>query len=116
MENSMFVRRLAAVASAVMLALGGMVIAATPAHASDPNCQTWVGASYQAGSYVAGYKFKECTNGTETPLYVTVERYLAPGTWQVEASGYGEATYYCQGQGFNRFRIPGWGQIDILCT
>src|SRR5688572_22167177 len=84
-RNWMFGRRLAAVTSAAVLALGGTVIAATPAHASDPNCQTWVGASYQAGSHVSGYKFKECVNGTEIPLYVTVERYLAPGTWQVEA-------------------------------
>jgi hypothetical protein len=112
----MFGRRLATVTSAVVLALGGTAIAATPAHAADPNCQTWVGASYQAGSHVSGYKFKECVNGTEIPLYVTVERYMSPGVWQVEASGYGEATYYCQGLGFNRFRIPGWGQFEILCT
>src|SRR5688572_544563 len=67
-RNWMFRQRLAAVTSAVVLALGGTVIAATPAQAADTNCQTWVGASYQAGVYVSGYKFKECVNGTEIPL------------------------------------------------
>lgn len=42
----MFIRRMAALCSAVVLALDGTVIAATPVQASDPNCQTWVGASY----------------------------------------------------------------------
>jgi hypothetical protein len=102
-------RRLASAATAVVLALGGTLIAATPAQAWDQNCQIWVGVSYEAGSYITGYRVKTCDHKPDQPLPVTVERYLSPGNYQVVASGIGEATYYCQGWAYNVFQVTGTG-------
>ena len=85
-------RRLASAATAVVLALGGTLIAAAPAQAWDQNCQIWVGVSYEAGSYITGYRVKTCDHKPDQPLPVTVERYLSPGNYQVVASGVGEGT------------------------
>jgi hypothetical protein len=109
-------RRLASVATAVVLALGGTLIAATSAQAAG-GCSVGIGVSYQAGSYISGSKYKTCDNGQpDIPLYVTVERYLSPNNFQVVASGYGDATYYCQGWEYFVFRAAGQAPFPILCT
>ncbi len=108
-------RRLASAGAAVVLALGGAVVTATPAHAGKEGCVYVVGHTQQAGSYITGYRFWSCQNG-EIPLPVSVERYLSPGVYETVASGEGEATYYCAGMNYGTFRAGSPGDFPILCT
>ena len=112
----MFGRRLAAVISVAVLALGGTAITAGPAQATDPDC--WVGFGHyeQAGSYITGFKYKFCETKPDVPLFVTVQRYMSPGVYQTIASGMGEATYYCGGFAYGVFRAGSQSDFGILCT
>jgi hypothetical protein len=115
-RNRMFARRLAAVTSAVVLALGGTAIAAGPAQAWDPGCTNEAGHYEQAGGFITGFRYKVCDHKPPVPLFVTVERYMSPGVYQTVASGMGEATYYCAGFAYGAFRAGSPGDFPILCT
>lgn len=109
-------RRLASLATAALLALGGTIVTATPANAAPPGCQLGVGHYEQAGAYITGFKYWFCNNGNDIPLYVEVQRYLSPGVFQTVASGSGEATYYCAGSLYNAYQTTGTSKFTILCS
>lgn len=109
-------KSLTAIAAAMLIA---SAVAATgaPAYAAPPDddCRTYAWHTQQAGNYITAHRWIICPDEPDVPLFVTVDLYTAPNIYVTVASGYGTATYYCNGFPFNRYRTTGAGSFDILC-
>lgn len=112
----MRMRKLAATAATMLLALCGAVALATPAQGAPPGCSLGRGHYEQAGSYIAAYNWWFCDDGNDIPLSVSIQRYLSPGVYQTVASGMGDATYFCGGTLYNVYRAAGSSDFGILCS
>ena len=113
------VRRIAAPLLIGGTLVAGVAFAAQPAMAGAlTNCSAVeVGFEY-AGGYVVGEKFRICSDGTERPNPVTIQR-QNPATlaWTTVATGSGVASYKCQGSATRRFRMGTTGTgIAFPCT
>lgn len=110
-------RRLASIAAATVLALGGAVaVTSTTAQAAPPGCSHGAGHYEQAGAYIYAYNYWFCDDGNDIPLSVSIARYLSPGVYEIVASGTGETTYYCTGTLYNVYRAAGSPDFAILCS
>lgn len=87
----------------------------SPVNPAGGSCEVLSGHDVEAGSHISGFRYRFCGE-VEIPLFVRIERFLSPGVWEVVASGTGEATYHCNGNAFNRYRIPlVTPAFEILC-
>lgn len=109
-------RRLASVATSMVLAMGLVTVSAGPAQGAPPGCSQGRGHYEQAGSFITAYNWWFCDDGNDIPLSVSIARYLSPGVYQIVASGQGDITYWCQGTLYNVYKAAGTADFAILCS
>lgn len=109
-------KRIHAFAAALLLAVAGIAVAATPAQAAPPGCYHGAGHYEQAGNFITAYHYWFCDDGNDIPLSVSIQRYLSPGVYETVASGTGETTYWCGGTLYNVYRTTSTSDFAILCS
>jgi len=119
--GSTILHRLGSASAVVMLVLGTAVAVQSPAQGVPPGgCAQSHYYQIDSSSHdIHAYNYLACDNGDVEALATNISRleYLTPTTsrWTSVASGYGHVVYYCNGNGYNQYRVASFAPFINTC-